>query len=82
MCIFTLKQVLEYYRNHSSPAFVCFLDASKAFNRINHWNLLDKLQKTNISSFILRFFAFFFSQKEFSIKGDDSVSVICMLYMV
>ena len=40
LCIYTMKQVIEYYRNQSSCVYVCFLDASKAFDRVNHWLLL------------------------------------------
>ena len=29
-CLFALKQTIQYYRSHSSPVFVCCLDASKA----------------------------------------------------
>ena len=43
MCIYTFKQIIEYYCNHSSPAYICYLDASKAFDRVNHWKLFKKL---------------------------------------
>ena len=43
--VFTLKQIIEVYRAKSSPVYVCFLDASKDFDRINHWNLFTKLIK-------------------------------------
>ena len=36
LCIFTLKSVIKYYNLHNSPVYTCFLDASKAYDRINH----------------------------------------------
>ena len=42
MCVFSLKQVIEYYNSRSSPVYVCYIDASKAFDRINHWCLFKK----------------------------------------
>ena len=38
-CVFVLKQTIAYYRSLSSPVYVCFLDASKAFDKVNHWSL-------------------------------------------
>ena len=32
MCIFLLKECIRYYCNHKTPVYVCFLDASKAFD--------------------------------------------------
>ena len=40
MCIFTLKNVINYYRRLDSPVYTCFLDASKPFDHVNHWTLL------------------------------------------
>ena len=34
--LFSAKSIMKYYTEHSSPEFTCFLDASKAFDRINH----------------------------------------------
>ena len=36
-CIYTVKSVSKYYTQHHSPVYTCFLDASKAFDKINHW---------------------------------------------
>ena len=43
MCIFTLKSVIKYYTQQSTPVYSCFLDAYKAFDRVNHWTLFNKL---------------------------------------
>ena len=42
MCIFTLKSVITYYTRQKTPVFSYFLDASKAFDRVNHWKLFQK----------------------------------------
>ena len=39
LCIFTVKSVIKYYNLHNSPGYTCFLDASKAYDRVNHWTL-------------------------------------------
>ena len=44
-CLFALKQVIQYYRRHSSPVFVCYLYASKAYDRVNHWSLFKAMIK-------------------------------------
>ena len=36
-CVVTLKSVIKYYTQQSTPVYSCFLDASKAFDRVNHW---------------------------------------------
>ena len=35
-CIFALKEMVAKYVNQNSTVFMCFLDASKAFDRVNH----------------------------------------------
>ena len=33
--IFTVKSVIKYYNLHNSPVYTCFLDTSKAYDRVN-----------------------------------------------
>ena len=42
LCIYTLKEVIEFYKSQSSSVYVCFMDASKAFDKVNHWTLFKK----------------------------------------
>ena len=37
-CIYTVKSVSKYTQHHS-PVYTCFFDASKAFDKINHFKL-------------------------------------------
>ena len=47
-CIFTVKSVSKYYTQQlHSTSYTCFLDASKAFDKINHFKLFRKLLDRN-----------------------------------
>ena len=39
LCIYTLKEVIDFYHSQSTSIYMCFMDASKAFDRVNHWTL-------------------------------------------
>ena len=43
LCIYTLKEVIDFYHSQSTSIYMCFMDASKAFDRVNHWTLFKKL---------------------------------------
>ena len=36
MCTFSMKQVIEYFNMYNSRVVVCYLNASKALDNINH----------------------------------------------
>ena len=48
MAIFALKQTVDFYPNQDTPVYMCFLDAKKAFDRVNHWTLAKKLLDRNV----------------------------------
>ncbi len=47
----SLKEVVSVYNRHNSTVFMCFLDASKAFDQINHTKLVIKLQDRGVPLF-------------------------------
>ena len=53
LCIFTVKSVIKYYNLCNRPVFTCFLDASKAYARVNHWTFLKKLLKRSVSIIVV-----------------------------
>ena len=74
LCIFTLKNVIDYYKNQNSPVFTCFLDASKAFDRVNHWTLFKKLKDRNVPLIIIRILLFWYREQNVSIKWGRKMS--------
>ena len=58
MAIFAFKNIIEYYVSNNSPVYVCFLDASKAFDRVNHGILLGKLTSRNVPIVIVNLLKF------------------------
>ena len=70
MCIFTVKIIIKYYTGHNTPAYTCFLDASKAFDRVNNWTLFTKLIYSDIPLLI----AHICSQASVSLREHACVS--------
>ena len=75
-CIFSLKQCIEYYRSLSSPVYICYLDASKAFDRINHCRLFMKLLDRNIPCIAVRLLCVWYSTQEFCVQWGSSISKV------
>ena len=68
MCIFTVKSVIKYYTKQKSSVNTCFLDATKAFDRVSHWTLFSKLINRNIPLVIVRIIAFWYQTQPMCIK--------------
>ncbi len=43
MCTLILKEVINYYLNNNSDVYTCFIDATKAFDRIRYDKLFQIL---------------------------------------
>lgn len=74
MCIFLLKEVIDYFNSNGSPVYVCFMDASKAFDRVNHWHLFAKLLKRGLPNIIVRLLCFWYTTQTFVVKWQDTIS--------
>ena len=68
MCVYSLKNTVAYYRQYNSPVLCCFLDASKAFDRVNYWTLFSKLLKQGVSAMIVILLCFWYTMQEFCVK--------------
>ena len=67
LCIYTVKFIMQYYNYYSSPVYTCFLDAWKAFDRINHWTMFKQLILRNVPSILIRILCFWYRSQELCI---------------
>lgn len=54
MCTFVLNETISYYTKNGSPVYALFLDASKAFNRVNYVKLKKNVLKKGKSPLTVR----------------------------
>ena len=74
LCIYVLRECLQTYRNHATPVFVTFLDASKAFDRVNHWSLFYKLVKRNTPLYLVRILLYWYQNQAMCVRWGNSFS--------
>ena len=67
-CIYTLKEDIEFYKLRNTSVFVTFLDASKAFDRIDHWLLFKKLIDKRIPLFDIKLLVCWYSTQQMHIR--------------
>ena len=74
MCIFSFKQIVHYYVSKLSPVYVCFIDTSKPFDRVNHYKLFGKMLKCGVPIFVVKLIMYLNSQQTFQVKWDYVLS--------
>ena len=74
MCLFLLEQTIAQYNHNGSPVFVAFLDASKAFDKVNHGVLFKKLVEAKVPMIFVHLLARWYSSQRSCVKGGESSS--------
>jgi hypothetical protein len=73
-CLFLFKEVVNYYNSLSTPVFACFVDASKAFDRVNFWIMYTKLLQRNIPKVIVRLLLTWYATQTFVVRWNCTFS--------
>ena len=63
MPVLLLKELLRFYRDHNTNMHVCFLDATKAFDRVDYAVLFQKLLSRNVLGYIVIFLWNWYSKR-------------------
>ena len=74
MCIFLLKQIVSHYNQHVSPVFAIFSHASKAFDKVNHSLLFEKLVNRNVPIIFVRLLQYWYSNQRLCVKWGSQLS--------
>ena len=58
IALFSFKERVKIYLNSGSPVFVCFLDATKTFDMVNHTKLFNILKTRKFPEYLIGILSF------------------------
>ena len=72
-CVSTIKEVISYYNINKSPVYMCMLDASKAFDKVNLLLLFNKLRLKGMCPLLLRFIINMYICQNIRVKWNNCI---------
>ena len=73
-CIYSLLEFIDFYKKRNTTVFVTFLDASKAFDRVNYWLLFTKLIDKNVPLFVVKLLMFWYTKQDMKVRWGNTLS--------
>ena len=74
LCTRVLKRTTNYYTARGSHVFLCFVDFSKAFDKVNYSKLFNMLLDDGIAVEMVKLLAFWYSRQEMCVKWNSDIS--------
>lgn len=71
---FILKETINHYSKQGSPVYACFLDASKAFDRVCHSKLFQILLERGVPLPYLKLLMHWYRSQKVGVKWANSIS--------
>ena len=79
LCTQMLKNVVKYYTDNGSHVLACFVDFSKAFDKVNYWKLFNKLLYDNIAVDLVALLAYWYSHQQMCVRWKKVFSAPFLL---
>ena len=73
--LYVLKETVNYYSSRGSNVFVCFLDSSKAFDRVVHQGLFIKLLKRQVPLVFVQLLAAWYGDLSCVVRWEGATSL-------
>ena len=74
MAVFSIKQVISFYSQSNTPIYATYLDASQAFNKVDHRILIEKLMKRGLPGYFINLLINWFDNQKFFVSWGKSKS--------
>ena len=74
--IFVLRNVIEYFNERGSNVYLASLDASKAFDRVNHFQLYVTLMRRHVPVAFLNIIINWYSKLKVMVRWNTALSQI------
>jgi hypothetical protein len=72
--VFTVQQIVKYFTSRGSSVFITAVDASKAFDRVNHVKLVTKLQERNVPACLINVISSWYNKLYSVVRWNGTLS--------
>ena len=74
MCLFAFKEIVDCYNKLDTNIYCCFLDASRAYDRVSHKKMFEILHNRAVPLIFIRILAYWYKHQNLYIKWGDCIS--------
>ncbi len=73
-CTFVMSEIISYFNASRSDLYRVLLDATKAFDRVNHCKLFRKCLDKDMSPLVLRLLLYIYSNQSLQVRWGNHTS--------